>query len=53
MSSYQQKKSFRILGFFCVIFWPELAKMSILFEILNSDDMHNYALDMLCFLLKY
>ena len=36
------------------MFWPELPKMLlILFEILSSDDMQDYAAVMLQLLLKY
>ena len=41
------------LGCFWVFFWPGLPKiMSILFDILTSDDMQSDASDMLRFLLK-
>ena len=37
-----------------MVFWPELSKiLSILFEILTSDDMECDASDMPWFLLKY
>ena len=43
-----------ILGCFGVVFWPELPQnLSILFEILSSDDMKDNASGMLQFLLKY
>ena len=42
-----------ILGCSLVVFWPELPKMSILFEMLTSDDMQNDVSDMMQFLLKY
>ena len=42
-----------VLGCFWVVFWPGLLKMlSILFEILTSDDMQDDASKMLRFLLK-
>ena len=42
-----------ILSCSLVVFWPELPEMSILFEVLTSDDMQNDVSDMMQFLLKY
>ena len=48
MFFFLQGEATVILGCFCLVFWPELLKMlSILFEILTSDDIQDDASDML------